>query len=181
MDLAVAVCGPIGSGKSTATAFVAHRFGLEAVSFGQYIRHLARLQHLPTDRANLQKLGQCVFTSKGPTGLLQDVLAHFQIENRDSVVFDGVRHPEVLVAIRRFARTTIAVYLDVHPGERFRRHRSRESSDLSLHDHQDFDAHLVESGSSRLIHSCDFVLDAARTAENIHKTLAEIITRSASV
>ena len=181
MDLAVAVCGPIGSGKSTATTFVAHRFGLKTVSFGQYIRHLARLQQLPTDRANLQKLGQCVLTSKRPKGLLQDALAYFQIEDHDSVVFDGVRHLEVLVEIRRFARTTIAVYLDVDQGERFRRHRSRESSGLSLRDHEDFDAHLVESGSSRLIHGCDFVLDAARTAEDIHETLAEIITRSASV
>ena len=96
MKLAVVVCGRIGSGKSTAVDFVTAEFGFRAVSFGRYVRHLAERRGTPSTRDELQDLGDCLFRSRGSSGLLKDALEHFGISGHDSVVFDGVRHPEIL-------------------------------------------------------------------------------------
>ena len=122
MKLAVVVCARIGSGKSTAVNFITAEFGFKAVSFGSSIRHMAALRSTPTTRGQLQDLGDCVFKSKGPSGFLEEALEHFGINSHDSVVFDGVRHLEILTAIRQAAEATIAVYLEVNQEERFRRH-----------------------------------------------------------
>ena len=161
MKLAVVVCGRIGSGKSTAVDFVAAEFGFKAVSFGGYVRHLAALRGMPRTRGQLQDLGDSLFKSKGSSGLLQAALEHYGVNSDDSVVFDGVRHPEILADIRQAAEATIAVYLEANQEDRFRRHQVRQCYGWALEEFLVADQHLVEAGNSKLIEQCDIVLDAA--------------------
>ena len=177
MRRAVVVCGRIGSGKSTAAAYVADSFGFKVVSFGRYIRDTADLKGIPNHRDKLQDLGAFLFRSRGASGLLQDALEDSGIKSDDSVVFDGVRHPEVLAEIRQSAETTIAVYLDVGKEERSRRHQSREGFSVSLHDHLVADAHIVEADICRLINGCDLVIDATRPKADIQAQLNDMISR----
>ncbi len=181
MRCAIVVCGRIGSGKSTAVNYVADRFGYRVVAFGRYIRAVADAKGIPTHRENLQDLGACLFRCRGASGLLHDALKHFGVNSGDSVVFDGVRHPEVLAEIRQSAGTTIAVYLDVDNDERSRRHRSREGFDVSPSDHLVADAHIVEAGICRLIDACDVVLDATRPLLEIQAMLSDTVSRSPGV
>ena len=178
MKLAVVVCGRIASGKSTAVDFVAAEFGFKAVSFGSYVRHLAERCGTPSTRDELQNLGDCLFGSKGSSGLLKDTLEHFRINSHDSVVFDGVRHLEILTDIRQAAEATIAVYLEVNQEERFRRHRARQASGWSLEEFLIVDSHPVEAGIGMIIDYCDLVVNAACSATIVQEVLRDQIVRN---
>ena len=180
MKHAVVICGRIGSGKSTAVAYLAENFDFKVVSFGRYIKDFAGIHGVPGHRDMLQDIGAYLFRANGASGLLRDALQHFGINNEDSVIFDGVRHPEVLAEIRRNAETTTAVYLDVSNEERSRRHQSREGPGLSLRDHLTADAHIVESNICRIIYDCDLVVDAMRPKTDIKTELKDLISRRAS-
>ena len=173
MKLAVVVCGRIASGKSTAVDFVAAEFGFKAVSFGSYVRHLAERCGTPSTRDELQNLGDCLFRSRGSSGLLKDALEHFRINSHDSVVFDGVRHPEILADIRQAAEATIAVYLEANQEDRFRRHQARQCYGWTLEEFLVADQHLVETGNNKLIEQCDLVLDAALPATAVLNMLRD--------
>ena len=177
MKLAVVVCGQIGSGKSTAVDFVTAEFGFKAVSFGSYVRHLAERRGMPSTRDELQDLGDYLFRSRGSSGLLKDALEHFEISGHDSVVFDGVRHLEILADIRHASEATIAVYLEVNQEERFRRHQTRQAFGWSLEEFLTIDRHPVEAGIGRMIEQCDLVVDAALPATDVQGVLYDHITR----
>ena len=177
MKLAVVVCGKIGSGKSTAVDFVTAEFGFKAVSFGSYVRHLAERRGMPSTRDELQDLGDCLFRSRGSSGLLQDALEHFGVNSDDSVVFDGVRHFEILADIRRAAEATIAVYLEVNQEERFRRHQTRQVSGQSLEEFLTIDRHPVEAGIGMIIDHCDLVVNAVCSAAIVQEVLRGHIVR----
>ena len=177
MKLAVVVCGRIGSGKSTAVDFVAAEFGFKAVSFGSYVRHLAALRGVPTTRSQLQDLGDCLFRSRGSSGLLQDALEHFGVNSDDSVVFDGVRHPEILADIRHAAKATIAVYLETNQEDRFRRHQARQCHGWTVEEFLVVDQHLVEAGNSKLIEQCDLVLDGAQPTTVVQNMLRDQLSK----
>ena len=177
MKLAVVVCGKIGSGKSTAVDFVTAEFGFKAVSFGSYVRHLAERRGMPSTRDELQDLGDCLFRSRGSSGLLQDALEHFGVNSDDSVVFDGVRHFEILADIRRAAEATIAVYLEVNQEERFRRHQTRQVSGQSLEEFLTIDRHPVEACIGMIIDHCDLVVNAVCSAAIVQEVLRGHIVR----
>ena len=171
MKLAIVVCGQIGSGKSTAVDFVATEFSLKVVSFGSYVRHMAALRGTPGTRGQLQDLGDCLFRSRGASGLLQDALKHYGVNCDDSVVFDGVRHPEILADIRHASEATIAVYLEANQEERSRRHQARQAFGWSQEEFLTIDRHPVEAGIGRMIEQCDLVLDGARPTSDVLNTL----------
>ncbi len=179
MKLAVVVCGRIGSGKSTAVDLIATEFGLQVVSFGRYVRHLTEQRGVAGTREELQVLGDYLFHSRGSSALLQDALEHYGINPDDSVVFDGVRHPEVLADIRQASEATIAVYLEVHQEERFRRHQTRQPSGSSLEEFLIVDSHPVEAGLDVIIDHCDLVVNAACSATIIQEVLRNQIFRNA--
>ena len=177
MKLAVVVCGRIGSGKSTAVDFVAAEFGFKSVSFGGYVRHLAAMRDMPRTRGQLQDLGDCLFRSRDSSGLLQDALEHYGVNPDDSVVFDGVRHPEILADIRQAAEATIAVYLEANQEERFRRHQARQCNGWTLEQFLVVDQHLVEAGNSNLIEQCDLVLDGTRPTTVVQNMLRDQLSQ----
>lgn len=177
MKLAVVICGRIGSGKSTAVDFVAAEFGFKILSFGRYIEHVAERCGKASTRDELQDLGDYLFRSRGSSGLLKDALMHFEISGPDSVVFDGVRHLEVLTDIRRTAAATIAIYLEVNREERFRRHRARQACGCSLEEFLIIDGHPVEAGVALITDHCDLVVNAVCSAATVQDVLREHIVR----
>ena len=173
MQLAVVICGRIGSGKSTATNFLVAEFSFKEVSFGRYIKHLAELNRTPSTRKELQDLGRRLFISRSASSLLRDAMEHFEVVRDDSVVFDGVRHPEILAEIRYAAKETIAVYLDANQEQRFHRSQTRHPSDWSSEDFLFVERHPVENDIGRLIEHCDLVVDASLPAAAVQNLLRE--------
>ena len=177
MKSAVVVCGRIGSGKSTVVDFIAAEFGFKAVSFGNYIRHMAALHGTPSTRSQLQDLGDCLFRSRGSSGLLQDAIDHYGVNRNDSVVFDGVRHPEILADIQHASEATIALYLEANQGERFRRHQAQQRDGWTLEEFLVADQHLVEAGNSKIIEQCDLVLDGTQPTKVVQNTLRDRLSQ----
>ena len=176
MKFAVVICGPIGSGKSAATADLASELGLKVVSFGGYVRAVAEQTGSSSNREMLQDLGENLFKSKGASGLLQAALEYAGIGSDDSVVFDGVRHSGVLTEIRRTSETTIAVFLRVSREERYRRHKARLSSGISLDGFIVIDSHPVEAETNKLDGLCELVIDATLPVAEMLRTLRSQIS-----
>lgn len=171
MKAAIVICGQIGSGKSTVSAFLASKLSIQTVSFGDYIRHIAQCSARPTTRKALQDLGDSLYQKKGASGLLSGTLEMAGIDNDETVIFDGVRHTEMLAEIRQRAGKTIAIYLDVDPQERYQRRRFQGADSLSREQFEAFERHAVESEISDLAELCDFVIDASRPLTHLQDDL----------
>ena len=171
MHFAVVICGPIASGKSTIVHFCNSELGLKVVSFGSYVRSVAKDVGISDTRETLQGLGDHLFKSRGAAGLLQGALQHAGIKNTDSVVFDGVRHSEVLSEIRKNSKGSIAVFLHAGLAERFQRHNARSPYAISLEEFIAIDEHQVEAGISELKQQCELVIDATQSPSEIQELL----------
>ena len=162
MKAAIVICGRIGSGKSTVSTMLASDLSIQVVSFGDYVREMARRGGRPDTRSSLQNLGDCLYRQLGASGLLQGTLEMAGIANDETGIFDGVRHIDVLSEIRRRAGKTVAIYLDVSPEVRYQRRRSQGDSDLSWEEFEAIDSHSVEGEIGALAELCDFVIDASQ-------------------
>ena len=162
MKSAVVVCGPIASGKSTAISYLASEFDLKIVSFGAYVRSISERAGGPETREALQDLGNSLLTSWGASNLLQAALEHARIGRDDSVIFDGVRHPEILREIRYSYNATIAFYLHASQEERYFRYNTRQCSEISFDEFLGIENHPVEVGIAKLEGFCECVIDATR-------------------
>ena len=109
-----------------------------------------------------QNLGDCLYQQLGASGLLQGTLEVAGIDNDETVIFDGVRHIDVLSEIRRLAGKTVAVYLDASPEVRYERRRSQGPAGLSWQEFEAIDNHSVEDEIGALEKLCDFVIDASQ-------------------
>ena len=162
MKVAIVICGQIGSGKSTVAAMLASDLSIQVVSFGDYVRQVARRRGRPATRSALQNLGDCLYQRLGASGLLQGTLEMAGIDSDETVIFDGVRHIDVLSEIRRRAGKTVAIYLDASPEVRYQRRRSQGSAGLSWQEFEAIDNHSVEREIGALAELCDFVVDASQ-------------------
>ena len=171
MKASIVICGQIGSGKSTVAAFLSSKLSIRIVSFGNYIRHIAQSSGSPSTRNALQDLGDSLYRKIGASGLLQGALEMAGVNDDETVIFDGVRHVEVLSEIRRRAGKTVAVYLDVGPEERYRRRRSQGTDGLSREEFEAIDRHSVEVEIGDLAELCDFMIDASQPLDNLQGDL----------
>lgn len=171
MKAAIVICGRIGSGKSTLAAMLASEPSIQVVSFGDYVRQVAQRDGRPDTRSALQSLGDRLYQQLGASGLLQSTLETAGIDSDETVIFDGVRHIDVLSEIRRRAGETVAVYLDASPEVRYERRRSQGSVGLSPEEFEAIDGHIVEGEISALPELCDFVIDASQPLSLLQRDL----------
>ena len=175
MKAAIVICGRIGSGKSTVSVMLTSDLSIQVVSFGDYVREMARRDGRPNIRSALQDLGDCLYLQLGASGLLQSTLEMAGVDKDETVIFDGVRHIDVLSEIRRRAGKTVAIYLDASPEVRYQRRRSQGPADLSWQEFEAIDNHSVEGEIGALAKLCDFVVDASQpltdVRDNLHSNL----------
>ena len=171
MKFAIAISGRVASGKSTIATLLASEYDLKTVSFGEYVRSISRQTGELEARDSLQQLGNNLISTLGASGLLQAALKHSHIQHGDSVVFDGVRHSEILDGIRRSSSNCLAVFLHASLKQRHRRYNARLHSPITLDEFLVVDEHPVELGISELVENCDVTIDAARPAAEIQSIL----------
>jgi shikimate kinase len=87
--------GPIKAGKTTVSTRVAMSLDAPRVSFGQYLRGIAREMGMELTREALQNLGEQMVT-RNVRGFCENVLAQQPWHPDKPLVIDGVRHVEVL-------------------------------------------------------------------------------------
>ena len=97
--IVLAFAGKIASGKSTLSSEVAKALDWKRVSFGDYVRIVAKSQGMEPSREVLQELGETL--ARTPDEFCRSMLAHFGWESGEPVVIDGIRHREIVDALRR--------------------------------------------------------------------------------
>jgi transcriptional regulator with XRE-family HTH domain/dephospho-CoA kinase/Zn-dependent peptidase ImmA (M78 family) len=117
----LAFSGKIGSGKSTLSQEVAHALQWKRASFGDYVRTVAKSEGLEPSRDVLQELGASL--AKKPEEFCRAMLAHYGWQSGEPLVIDGVRHKEILDALRRIVAPleVRVVYLAIDDQKRHER------------------------------------------------------------
>lgn len=94
----VGLAGRRGSGKSTIAAELQRDFGFARVSFGDYVRAVAKKRDLSLELASLEGLGRALIDEMGWARFCGAVLTG--TESAPRVVVDGIRHVGARTTIR---------------------------------------------------------------------------------
>ncbi|MBN8490330.1 MAG: AAA family ATPase [Burkholderiales bacterium] len=156
MTFVVGLSGHRGSGKTWLANELASTRGFAQASFGDVVRSEAlRLGLVPTMEV-LQDLGGQLIHEWGTPGLCRRALS--SVPPDSDVVIEGIRHAEVLHALRNLAapRQFVFVFVDLDVQARRRRLQARDGDDGLTRD-----AHLVEAEVDRLKALANLVVDGA--------------------
>ena len=113
----------MASGKSSLAADLAQRTGWRVASFGDYVRSQTP-RELWNDRTRLQTTGATLIEELGYREFCLRALAHANIATSTvPCIVDGVRHVEILEALRSFFAPRFVGLVFVHVPETVRRKR----------------------------------------------------------
>jgi cytidylate kinase len=154
MGVVVAFSGPIGAGKSTISKRVADSLNWPRVSFGEYIKKVARENgEDPEDRAVLQRLGQALVLAD-VDGLVEEVLSQCQWKDANgegNLVVDGLRHAEVRHALVQRIRPNILKHVFVTIDEDTRQQRVRDEDHIEPRILMRYDQDITEAQIPRIL------------------------------
>jgi dephospho-CoA kinase len=136
----IALSSRIGAGKSTIAKAVSERLGWPRVSFGDYVREIARNQGMQESRATLQELGESLVQNDA-AGFTKAVLS--KVNFRSGAVVDGVRHMEILHALQRLAAPLPVHLIYVDTAEEVRIQRLTERG-MTAEEIKTADSHSTE-------------------------------------
>jgi transcriptional regulator with XRE-family HTH domain/dephospho-CoA kinase len=145
----LAFSGRIASGKSTLSAEVARSLGWKRASFGDYVRIVAKSQGLEPSREVLQDLGESL--AKTPEEFCRSMLAHFGWQSGEPLVIDGVRHREIVEALRRLVAPLELRLIFVDSADEQRRERLVRKTDLDLDKMPRIESHSTEKQVSSVL------------------------------
>ncbi len=141
----LALAGAQSSGKTTLARAVAARTGAAYVGFGDLVRMEATRRGLDGSRDELQELGQALLDELGASLFSERALDAADVaRGTRPVVWDGVRHPEVLHSLRELYAPAPVTLVTLVPEEAARRQRV-EASGESTAERVRWEAHETES------------------------------------
>ncbi len=149
----------IGAGKSTLSVSLANSFGWPHTSFGDYVRRAATQRGLNQSREALQRIGEELI-SANVQSFSQAVIS--QIDWHKGCVIDGIRHTQVLQAIKNIVAPlpTFLVFVDTHESVRKKRLHERGMTDNEI---DAADRHSTEAQvRGALKQQADILLDGSR-------------------
>ena len=120
--LVLGFAGKIGSGKSTISEEVARTLGWSRASFGDYLRSRAKSSGFGQSREVLQEIGASL-VENDTKEFCRAVLAHYKWNAGEPLVIDGIRHAEVVEALRTLVAPLELrlIFLDVPEDQRLAR------------------------------------------------------------
>ena len=172
--LVLVFSGKIGSGKSTLADRVATALGWKRASCGDFIRAVARSQGLEDQREVLQELG-AELVARSPGEFCRALLAHFNWHGGEPLVLDGVRHAEVLEALRRVVAPLQVRLVYVETDEAVRRERLRlEEEDTPATQFPKLEAHSTEQQvGSRLAAAAQLRVSGTRRPPDVVRDIVD--------
>lgn len=126
--VAVAFSGRLGTGKSSISTALAEDMGLKRVSFGDFVRSIARIRGMEPSRQVLQDIG-AELESQDAVAFCRNVLKAGGWNPGEPVVIDGIRHARVLSVLRELVAPVpiFFVFLDAENQSREQRLSQRDS------------------------------------------------------
>jgi dephospho-CoA kinase len=145
MTFVVALAGAQGTGKTTLAHALAAREGAAYVGFGDLVRAEAARRGIGGSRDELQELGQALLDELGPSLFCKRALEEAGVRRgARPVVWDGVRHPAVLEALRALYAPAPVTLVTLAPDEDDRRQRVEATGGSIAHQVR-WEAHEMES------------------------------------
>lgn len=171
--LVVCFAGGIGSGKSVVSQRVAETLGWPRVGFGDYVRAVARERGLDETRKTLQEVG-AELAARDLEDFCYRVVDQAGSSGQ-SLIVDGIRHLEVMDAVRRIVwpAAALLIFVDVARDERERRTLERGISGMSF---EEAEAHSTEAQvRGRVRDAADLVVDGLRPVEVLVAEITQFV------
>lgn len=122
----ILITGSIGSGKSTAAAYL-QKHGWYVISAGDVIRDMCLYEGLPTTRKALQTFGENLINRKGAEYFANILLG--KSLNFEKVVFEGIRPLAVVSLLKESLPNSLVIFLEVNEANRKKRLLMRKCID----------------------------------------------------
>lgn len=156
------VLGPIGSGKTQATATLREDYGYAEVNSGRVLAEILGFAPVPiTDRAAFHEAAwRFITTPTGPRRLAHAILQAATAADNPRVLIDGIRQRKTLEELERQAMSDRVAKLFIHtpPDLAYELYTGREESTLNQMDFLRLRATPVESEAESFIDVADAVL-----------------------
>ena len=170
-SIGLALAGMPKSGKSSVARQLSDSWSCPIIGFGDFVREEAENRGLAAKRPALQALGGELLNELGPLSFCLRALETAGASLSDlPLIWDGLRHPQVLEALKVLHQPHRVTLVYVAPPEKFRWRRftaavgsAREAERLSRHETE---SHLEElRASADLVVNADSVGDAVSRIE----------------
>lgn len=156
------VLGPVGSGKSEATAILKTDFGYQEINSGRVLAELLGLQPVPeTPRSVFQEAAWKFISGRGSAQKLAEAIWSKVTEAQaDRILIDGIRQRETIEALKRLAykRKLGLLYVHTPPDIAYEFFSRRQAPEASIHDFLALRESTVEREVEGMIVACDAVL-----------------------
>jgi len=165
-SIIIGFSGKIGSGKTTLSAAVAEALNWPRVSFGDYVRGVARQRGLDDSRKVLQEIGASLV--ENPNEFCLSVLHQVAWKPGQHLVVDGVRHARIVDALRRVTEpsTVFLVFVKVH--EKVRRQRRLNQGGTGKQRDPEYESHATEEDVKAVLPAmADLVVDGTRRVPDL--------------
>jgi dephospho-CoA kinase len=177
-SLIVTFAGLIGTGKSELSTSVAAALGWPRVSFGDYIRSVARQRKVDVTRASLQALGESIIQEQGWEIYCRSVLAQAHWTVGQSLVLDGLRHSEALSSLKSIVSPMEVVLVLLELDDAIREARLNARDGMAHNKLKELDAHSTEVQVVGVLKSlADLLLDSSRPVSELTAIIVEWIKR----
>jgi dephospho-CoA kinase len=164
--------GSIGSGKSTISRRIAATLGWKYISFGDYVRSIAKSHGLEDSRKTLQDIGQSLI-NEGWEPFCRSILNQVIWVPGESLVIDGIRHIEAIDTLRSIVLPTdlFLIFIELQEPVRQIRLLNRNPNNMNR---EDTDNHPTEiQVKTRLPQLADLIVFNDKCED---ETINEIVT-----
>lgn len=171
----IGLVGPIRAGKTTISAYLAKRYGYRLASNSELLKSIAINLGINSDRSNLKRLGDAIFSVLG-----NETLARYRISKSEEfpIVVDGIRYIE---EIRTYTQIPSFRLLGVTAGSQQRYERTialahqGKDSHLSLDAFNSLSVARSEESVPTLIQMADHVITNDGSLTNLENSIEVIL------
>lgn len=165
----LAFSGSIASGKSSLSLLIAKELNWPYVSFGDYVRSVARSRGLRASRQVLQAVGQSLI-EEGWRQFCRSVLNQVPWKPGQALVIDGVRHIEAITTLRRLISPAGLLVIYISTSKAVRNMRALERGETLVQEVQDHPTEIQVK--NLLLQVADLIVDGDRPITEINQELA---------
>jgi adenylate kinase family enzyme len=175
--IVIGFSGRQATGKTTLSAEVASRLAWPRVSFGDYVRAVARSRGMPDSAVDLQEVGARLIEELGWEGFCRTVIAQADWALGQPLVVDGIRHAEALTTLRQLVHPTGLLHVHIMVSDLERRARLVLREQARTHPVAErSEAHSTEIQVVTVLPGiADLVVDGVQpTEENVRQVLSRV-------
>jgi cytidylate kinase len=171
--------GRRGSGKSTLSWGVAEKLSWQRAGFGDYVRSEAKRIGLDDSLETLQAVGEKL-VMQGPETFCRAVLYQAGWESGTPLVIDGIRHAEIVEALRSIVAPAEFRLVHVSVEEAVRESRLLARDKTGREESRQYDMHSTERQVDSLSRLADLIVDGNLPEIQIINTITRWVHHLAS-